>query len=313
MNYFDLHCDTAYEMYHKHEPLGTNRLAVSLDGYDAYEKKVGVFAVWSENTRSANDIYGDFFSILDNLKTEIENNNDRAILCTDIGTLKADDNRLKVIPAVEGSRLLEKDLSRLDILREMGVRVLTLAWGGECEACGAYDTDVGLTDFGFRVVERCEELGIILDVSHLSEKGFWDLANVAKKPFIATHSSAEAICSHPRNLNDTQIRTILTNGGIIGLNLVGKHLSKTFEQEEPTEKELVYETVLRHVAHFLEKGSTTGLCFGCDMDGTTPLCGLETVDKVKDLADVMRLQGAQEQMIENVFYNNAMQFFIKNF
>ena len=148
MNYFDLHCDTAYEMYTQKLPLAQNTLAVDLDGFDAYDRKAQIFAVWSENTKSAGDVYGDFFAILDYLKQQIAQNEDRAVLCTDRETLVSDDRRLKVIPSVEGSRLIENDLDRLDILREHGVRVLTLAWGGECAVCGAYDTDVGLTDFG---------------------------------------------------------------------------------------------------------------------------------------------------------------------
>ena len=181
MNYFDLHCDTAYEMYTQKQPLDKNTLAVDLDGFDAYDRKAQIFAVWSENTKSAGNVYGDFFAILDYLKEQIAQNDDRAVLCTEREILTADDRRLKIIPAVEGSRLIENDLARLDILREHGVRVLTLAWGGECAVCGAYDTDVGLTDFGYEVVERCEALGILLDVSHLSEKRLLGFGKCGKK------------------------------------------------------------------------------------------------------------------------------------
>ena len=115
MNYFDLHCDTAYEMYTQKLPLAQNTLAVDLDGFDAYDRKAQIFAVWSENTKSAGDVYGDFFAILDYLKEQIARNEDRAVLCTDKETRASDDRRLKVIPSVEGSRLIENDLDRLDI------------------------------------------------------------------------------------------------------------------------------------------------------------------------------------------------------
>ncbi|MGN1121452.1 MAG: dipeptidase [Eubacteriales bacterium] len=312
MKYFDLHCDTAYEMYNRKQTLGTNALSVSLDGFDVYERKAEVFAVWSENTKSPGDVYGDFFNIFDYLKEEIGKNADRALLCTDAPTLCADDSRLKIIPAVEGSRLIEKDIFRLEILRELGVRVLTLAWGGLCPACGAYDTDVGLTDFGYQVVEMCEKLGIILDVSHLSEKGFWDLANVAKKPFIASHSNAQTVCNHPRNLSDTQLRTVISHGGIAGVNLVGKHLSKTFADCPDPDPEAVLETVVKHILHFMEKGSGKNICLGCDLDGTEPLAGLEKVSDIGKVANYMKKHGADEMLTEDVFYNNAFAFFAKN-
>ena len=295
MNYFDLHCDTAYEMYTQKQKLAKNTLAVDLDGFDAYERKAQIFAVWSENTKGAGDVYGDFFTILEK------------------ETFAADDRRLKILLSVEGSRLIEKDIARLDILREYGVRVLTLAWGGECEVCGAYDTDVGLTDFGYEVVERCEALGIILDVSHLSEKGFWDLANVAKKPFIASHSNAQSICNHARNLSDTQLRTIISHGGVAGVNLVGKHLSRTFEDAEMImDKEAALDAVSKHIVHFMEKGCAKNVCLGCDLDGTHPLAGLERVGDIMTLAGYMKAHGADDALIDDLFYGNAYRFCEKN-
>lgn len=312
MNYFDLHCDTAYEMFKKNQPLSGNNLAVSLEGFANFDKKAQIFAVWSENTASPEDVYGDFFKILDNLKEEINKNSDRAVFCSDRETLALDDTRLKIIPAVEGSRLIGTDISRLEILREMGVRVLTLAWKGECAVCGAYDTETGLTDFGYQVLEMCEKLGIIVDVSHLSEKGFWDVANVAKKPFISSHSNAQALCVHPRNLSDTQLRTVVSTGGIAGVSLVGKHLSKAFAENEDVDTEAVIETLVKHIVHFIEKGCEKNVCLGLDFDGVTPLKGLERVEDIVKIEEYMRLHGAELSLIDNIFYNNAYNFFLKN-
>ncbi len=312
MNYFDLHCDTAYEMFKKNQPLSGNNLAVSLEGFANFDKKAQIFAVWSENTASPEDVYGDFFKILDNLKEEINQNSDRAVFCSDRETLALDDTRLKIIPAVEGSRLIGNDISRLEILREMGVRVLTLAWKGECAVCGAYDTETGLTDFGYQVLEMCEKLGIIVDVSHLSEKGFWDVANVAKKPFISSHSNAQALCVHPRNLSDTQLRTVVSTGGISGVSLVGKHLSKAFAENEAVDTEAVIETLVKHIVHFIEKGCEKNVCLGLDFDGVTPLKGLERVEDIVKIEEYMRLHGAELTLIDDIFYNNAYNFFLKN-
>ena len=313
MNYFDLHCDTAYEMYTRHESLRRNTLAVDLDGFDVYEHKAQVFAIWSENTRPADTVYHDFFEILENLKKQVAENDDRAVVCTDRACLTDGDTRLKVIPAVEGARILENDLTRLEALRERGVRILTLAWEGESPVCGAYDTDTGLTEFGYRVVEHCEELGILVDVSHLSEKGFWEVANVAKKPFLATHSNARALCDHPRNLSDTQIRTVVSQHGLIGASLVGRHLSKALQEGLAKEDTFVgKEALSRHLVHMIERAGAKNLCFGCDWDGTDPLAGLERVGQLASFGTYMTDHGAPQELVDDLFYGNAYRFFAEN-
>lgn len=312
MNYFDLHCDTAFDMYHKKCGLAENSLAVSLKGFEKYEKKAQVFAIWSDNKKSPDENYADFFSIFDNLKQEVEENCEKAVFCTNSAALSDGDTRLKIIPAVEGSALLGKDISRLEILREYGVRILTLTWGGICEVGGAHDTKEGLSDFGFKVVEACEKLGIIIDVSHLSEKGFWDLANIATKPFIASHSNSADICIHTRNLSDTQLRTIVTSGGITGVNLVKHHLSKAFVDNLEVDCDLACEAVIKHIVHFMEKGSANSVCIGTDLDGTAPIIGLDKVEYIYKIGEKMKNQGAPDSMINDIFYNNAYNFFIKN-
>lgn len=312
MNYFDLHCDTAFDMYYRKCGLAENSLALSLKGFERYEKKAQVFAIWSDNKKSPEENYADFFNIFENLKEEIEENYEKAVFCTESATLSDGDTRLKIIPAVEGSALLGNDISRLEILREYGVRILTLTWGGMCETGGAHDTEEGLTDFGFKLVEECEKLGIIVDVSHLSEKGFYDVANVAVKPFIASHSNSAALCVHSRNLSDTQLRTIVTKGGIVGVNLVKSHLSKAFADNPEIDGETACETVIKHIVHFMEKGSANSVCLGCDLDGSAPLTGLEKVENIYKIGEKMSNQGASDAMVNDIFYNNAYNFFMKN-
>ena len=300
-------------MYHKKQPLLQNNLAVSLEGYGVYDKKAQVFAIWSDGDKAPADAFGDFFEIFENLREEINKNYEKAVLCTDLQTLTSDDTRLKIIPSVEDLGIIEHDLARLELLREYGVRVVTLAWKGENSICGGYDTDTGLTDFGFLVLEQCEKLGITVDVSHLSQKGFWDVANAAKKPFIASHSNSLSMCNHQRNLSDTQLRTIVQHGGIAGVNLVGKHLSKAFEDLSGVSENAVCQALTSHIVNFVEKGNANSVCLGLDLDGTDALSGLKTVDKVIKIADYMGQQGAQSSFINDIFYNNAYNFFVKNF
>lgn len=314
MNYFDLHCDTAFDLYHKKLNLDGNGLSVSLSGYDVFEKKAQIFAIWTDHKIPKARAYEDFFAIFDYLNNQISKNADRAVLCTNSDVLMSDDRRLKIIPSVEGADLLENDIKRVELLREKGVRILTLAWKGENTSCGGYDTETGLTDFGYRVVEECENMGIIIDVSHMSEKAFWDFANVAKFPFIASHSNAASLCMHPRNISDTQLRTVVTGGGVVGVTLVGKHLSKALsENHDELDPEDIKEAFIKHVVHFAEKGCDKNVCIGSDFEGTPALPGLESVEKMVNLAEYMKNNGASDTLVNDIFYQNAFNFFAKNF
>ena len=108
MNYFDLHCDTAYDLYHKKLSLDGNGLSVNLSGYDVFEKKAQIFAIWTDHKIPKARAYEDFFAIFDYLNNQISKNADKAVLCTESDVLLSDDTRLKIIPTVEGADLLEK-------------------------------------------------------------------------------------------------------------------------------------------------------------------------------------------------------------
>ena len=145
-------------------------------------------------------------------------------------------------------------------------------------------------------------------------KRIWDLANVAKKPFIASHSNAMTVCNHPRNLSDTQLRTIVSHGGIAGINLVKEHLSKALTAENPEgfDFDKVLETIVKHLLHFMEKGCEKNVCLGCDLDGTSPIKGLEKVSDIANIAKYMRSHGASASLVDDIFYNNAFSFFARN-
>lgn len=310
---FDLHCDTAYEIYKSKENLFSNSRAIDLEKYSCFQKKAQVFAIWSDNSKTEDENYVDFQHIANEFKAGIEEYGDYASLCTkgeDIEIAYVE-NKLACILAVEDARLLSGDLSRLERLYEYGVRILTLGWQGESCIGGSFDTDKGLTPFGFEVLKECENLGITVDVSHLSEKGFFDVAGKASKPFIASHSNSKLICDHPRNLSDIQIRTIASCGGICGINLVKSHLSKALEGTRSQDPAAVFDTVCSHIEHFYNI-APENTCLGLDFDGTEPLNCLESVNKIPTLFEALTNRGMDEKAAQDIFYNNAYNFFIKN-
>lgn len=310
MKLFDLHCDTIGKIYKGQGAFLSNNLGVSLENFEKYDRKAQVFAIWSNKDSTDDEAYLEFMHMADFFRECVNENADRVTLCTDKEQLFDTEERLCAILAVEDARLLGGNIERLERLYEKGVRVLTLGWEGSTCIGGSHDTDEGLTEFGFEVLAKCEELGITVDVSHLSDKSFWDVAGKATKPFIASHSNSSMLFNHPRNLTDTQMRTIISSGGIVGVSFVGNHLSALLSQGRANENK-VYEIVCTHIEHFLEIDEKC-VCIGSDFDGTEPLSGLENVAQTENLYKALVNRIGTEQTADNVFYNNAYSFFGKN-
>ncbi len=285
MKLFDLHCDTATELYHKGETLKENTCHVNLkDALSSFETYTQVMAFWSDNDLDGEENYRLFHEAY------------RYLL-----PMLGKDDRFRAVLAVEGGRLLCNDLSRLDALRRCGVRILTLVWGGSCCMGGAHDTSEGLTDFGRQAVARCFDLGIVPDLSHASDAMFYETAAMAKerqKPIVVSHSCSRAILDHSRNLTDEMAKITADLGGLIGVNLVIPHLGgDTVEQ------------VCRHISHLASVAGEDHVCLGCDLDGTSHLPqGIRNVGDLTKIADGLRNISHSEAFIEKVFYSNAQTF-----
>ena len=170
--------------------------------------------------------------------------------------------RCSALLSLEGGEALEGELSALHIYHRLGVRAMTLTWNHRnALADGAAEnaTGGGLTKFGRQVVGEMERIGMLVDVSHLSDAGFWDVAKCAKKPFIASHSNARAICPVQRNLTDEQLRAIAAAGGVVGLNFYPKFLAR--------DENAAIEDILHHAAHMLDVMGEDHIGFGSDWDG----------------------------------------------
>ncbi len=304
LSYIDLHCDTAYELYHRNAKLEDGVTAVSLPvPYDHYAQ---FFAVWSDKRLDDEACYRDFLAISDRLAQELNDSSTISAATTfEELNIAWTQHRHTAFLSVEDARLLAGDLSRLDVLYARGVRALTLVWKDESCIGGAWNTETGLTDFGREVIRRCFELGILVDISHASEQTADEVLTMAEhagKSVLATHSNAYAVYPHPRNLRDEQFRRLIALGGIVGMNLCAFHIAAC-EQALPTPEDL-----LRHVDHFLSLDGEQHIAIGGDLDGATLPCGIEDVSDVARLADCMAAHGYSDFLIRNIFYENAQRF-----
>lgn len=210
--------------------------------------------------------------------------------------------RIGALLSLEGVDGLQGDFVMLRMLKRLGLRALGLTWNhanwaadGVMEPRGG-----GLTDKGRRLVEECEQLGIILDVSHLSERGFWELADTAERPFIASHSNAKSLCPHPRNLTDDQIKALIAIDGRIGITYVPYFVKESGAA--------TIDDVVRHIDHIASLGGEEHLMLGSDFDGID-----KYVERLQSPKDVSRLTEAllrafPERTVRNITSGNAIRF-----
>ena len=199
--------------------------------------------------------------------------------------------------SIEGAEAFDCDPGRLEELAARGVRMIAPVWNAENALAGSCMTGGGLTAQGREFVRRAQRAGIIVDVSHSSERAFWDICEIAEKPIVASHSNAKAVCGHVRNLTDEQFRAICDLGGTAGLNLYAPFLNASGHAS--------MDDVRRHLEHFLERDGDGHLALGGDLDGCDVL-----PDGMHGLRDYALLEtnfenwGFGEQIVRNLFYQS---------
>ena len=307
MNYTDLHCDTAYEIYKSKSGLKKNNHHIDMAKAGKYDRYSQIFAVWSDNDNTDDENYSDFFKVRDYFIENLAEND--IILCRTGGEYKdfekSDENKNKnrAFLAVEGGKLLSDDISRLEVLYENDVRFLTLVWNGVCEIGGAFNSEDGLTEFGRQVVKRANELGIIIDLSHSSDKTVADVFEITDKPVIATHSNSRSVFNHKRNLTDGQFLEIKKRGGIVGISLCAAHIA-----DEP----VFIKDAIKHIDYYMSLGGENAVCFGCDFDGADIPEDMENVADVEKICAELKKIGYGDILIEKIMYRNADEFIAGN-
>jgi membrane dipeptidase len=218
---------------------------------------------------------------------------------------KVKPKKLYVVLSLEGVSPIQGELLYLRILQRLGIRSVGITWNHRNEAADGVleKRGSGLSQFGLSLIKELNRCHMAVDVSHLNESGFWDVLSVAKQPVMASHSNAQALCPHPRNLNDHQLEAIFKQGGVVGINFVPFFVN---DQEAPTIRHL-----LHHVEHMLELGGNEHVTFGSDFDGTdTMIQGIEHAGHWPQLVELFQKHYA-EKVVQGLFYENLRQYYLK--
>jgi len=219
-----------------------------------------------------------------------------------------DEGRMAAIMHIEGAEAIDGDFHSLDVLHAAGLRSIGPVWsrptmfahGVPFRFPSTGDIGPGLTDKGFELVRRCNQLGIMLDLSHLNEAGFWDVAKTSTAPLVATHSNAHAICPHARNLTDKQLEAIAESDGMVGLNFATAFL----REDGRMHPDVPLETMLRHFDHLIKILGEDRVGLGTDFDGAMVPDEIGDVAGLDNLREAMRGHGYSDDLMRKLCHEN---------
>ena len=234
------------------------------------------------------------------IQREIDKNSDRIAIA--YSAEEIDENRaagkMSAILTLEGTAGIDFNPELLEDLWAIGFRVSSLGWNEKNPLTGSNVTGGGLTDLGREYVKEAQRLGMRIDVSHISDEGFWDIMNITNAPVLATHSNSRAVFSNSRNLTDDMFRAICETGGVAGYNTCAE-----FTGENPN-----LDTACDHILHFMELDpSGKHIALGGDLDGVDAMpAGFEGVQSYPALARQLLSRGLTENNVKDIFWNNAI-------
>lgn len=312
---FDAHCDIWTHVAKK-------RLDGELDVIRNYhlnkfkESDIngGIFVIWVDPPYDRNP-KDRTKQILDKIKDEIKDSYDivHIVKKSEDFDIAKDTNKIAVLIGMEGLQAIEENINDIEKLYSFGVRHASLTWNEENKlATGAKgNNNRGLTKDGVKVIKKMEELGMILDVSHANEKTFWDICNVATKPFIASHSNCRSLCDVPRNLTDDQLKAIAMRNGVVGVNSYEEFVSSDLDNR-------TIERLVDHIDHIVDVIGINHIGLGFDFAEylntdtlkhyantyTYGVKGLEDTTKAKNIIKVLEKRGYSKEDIDKISYRN---------
>lgn len=308
----DLHCDTVSKLasvFHRGD-LMHNPYSVDVERLEKAGALIQCFSTFFDvgkygTTRRDEKAYVTANHMIDVFEKNLRQCHDKVIFvkkCEDIWQCM-DTGKTGALLTMEDGTPVGNSLEKLQHFYNRGIRLITLTWNYENEIGYPNSNDPGvmasgLKSFGFQALEEMNRLGIIVDVSHLSDGGFWDVAKHTQKPFIASHSNARSITVHPRNLTDSMITAIAEKGGVIGLNFCPDFLG--------TDGKSSIAHMLQHIQHIYQVGGEDVLALGTDFDGIEGKLQIKSCDELYKLREALLQHKMPERVIDKMWQGNAL-------
>lgn len=319
MKIIDFHCDTISQIYDYKQNgeninLKENKLHLDLKKMKKSDYMLQVFASYVDLDVTKNPVET-CLSHIDLLYREIEKNKDDISLVYTYDDIikNKENNKMSALLSIEEGGVCKGNLSLLRNYYRLGARMMTLTWNYENELAypnGHFYDEAskerkGLKEKGFEFIHEMEKLGMIIDVSHLSDDGIYDVFNNTKKPFIASHSNARSLCSHRRNLTDDMIRKIADRGGLIGVNFYSPFLNDDYTSNDMSK----IEDIIKHMKYISNIGGIDCVGIGSDFDGIDCPLEFENAGNMQLIYEKMKQSGFKEDDMEKIFYKNALRLF----
>lgn len=304
MKLIDLHCDTISKlMDDDNSELYSNNLCVDIKKLIRAESIAQFFALYIDLKRTE-DPLEKCLAMVQKFNSEISKNKEYIAIAKNYKDLaeNAENNKISAFLTIEEGAVLKGDIENLKRFYHSGVRLITLTWNYPNELgfpnCAEKYRNCGLTEKGFEFVMEMNKLGILVDVSHLSDKGFYDVASFSSKPFIASHSNCRTITDHPRNLTDDMIKLLSEKGGVMGINFEPSFLGESkFSQ---------IKDMILHMKHIKKVGGIDVLAVGSDFDGCYGSSDIKDIGDMEQLNNALEKEGFTSDEIEKIFYKNAL-------
>lgn len=303
----DGHCDSIGDQLEKTRSLATRAETGHLDLPRLHQGGVTAqfFACYVPVPYQRHGATSHALERLDQLHLLAEQETDKFVIARCAGDIvrAKQEGKIAAIAGLEGAEALDASIGVLRQFHRLGVRNLGLAWNYRNAACDGVSesrTNGGLTEFGVKVVEECNRLGMLIDVSHLSPAGLDDVLKVSRQPIIASHSNARTLCDFPRNLTDAQMAAIAARGGVVGVTFVNAFLN--VEKPEAAS----FDDVIAHIEYMLKRIGPDHVAIGSDFDGCTTPVDLPDVTHYPRITQKLLERGHAPAVIRKVLGENLL-------
>lgn len=301
---FDGHCDTITRLHREGGTLKINGLHVDLARAGEFSPYAQFFAIFDSPEFSGGEYCELFDRHYARFLREIQENQDALsfCLCAADAEKAAAQGKAAAFLSVEGAELIGCSIEGLERAHTLGVRAVNITWNNANPLSGsnAEDENRGLTPLGREFVRRAQELGVMVDLSHISEPAFWDVLETAARPVMASHSNSMAVCPHKRNLTDSQFSALVKSGGVAGINLCREFIGKG--------ERVGMAQVVEHIERFMSLGGERAVAIGCDFDGIDRMPdGFEGIQDMTKLYNGLLRMNYSEKLVQDIFYYNMME------